>query len=158
LLTKNLAIQGPGAGQLFISGLGSRAFEVAQGSTVSVSGLTISGSSSIWSSYPLVTAWAGYGGGILNHGTLTLSACTVNGTVFGDRAEGGGIFNDGTLTVSGCNLSGSHADGSSGGDEGGSGASGAGIANWGTATLTNTIISNNTASETTTYPWFNKGG
>ena len=35
---------------------------------------------------------------------------------------------------------------------------GAGIANWGSATLTNTIISNNTASETTTYPWFNKGG
>src|SRR6266516_811478 len=41
LLTKNLTIQGPGASQLAISGSGSRAFEVAQGSALTLIGLTI---------------------------------------------------------------------------------------------------------------------
>jgi hypothetical protein len=158
LLAKNLTIQGPGAGQLVISGSGSRAFEVAEGSAVTLSGLTIKGSSSFWTSYPVVTAWAGYGGGILSHGTLTLSACTVSGSVQGALARGGGIFNDGTLNVIGCTISNSFADGSTSSYENPEAASGAGIANFGVATLTNTIISNNRASATTTYPWFNKGG
>src|SRR5687768_6773207 len=155
LITKDLTIQGPGAGQLSISGspilgAGSRAFEVAQGSTLTLSGLKISGSSDYWASYPIETPWAGYGGGILNHGTLAASGCTFTGVVFG-YAEGGAIFSDGTLTLSGCNVSGGLASGGS--------ASGGGISNWGTATLTNTIISNNAAKPlTTTYPWFNKGG
>src|SRR5438105_4928667 len=152
LLTTNLTIQGPGAGQLAISGAGWRAFEVAQGSAVILSGLTISGSGSAWETYPIVTPWAGYGGGILNHGTLTMSNCTVSGVISGYSTEGGAIFSDGTLTLSDCTVSNSSAEGTA--------TSGAGISNWGTATLTNTIISNNRADPgaTLSYPWFNKGG
>jgi hypothetical protein len=63
--------------------------------------------------------WDGYGGGILNHGTLTVSACTIDNSHA--LNEGGGIFSDGTLTVSDCTVSGNSA------------AYGAGIANSGTA-------------------------
>ena len=150
LLSKNLTIQGPGAGQLAIRGSGSRAFEVAQGSAITLSGLTVSGSSDYWAGYPVATPWAGHGGGILNHGTLAASGCTFGGLITG-HGEGGAIFSDGTLSFSGCTISGGYAQGSD--------TSGAGISNWGTATLTNTIISNNAAQPgTLSYPWFNKGG
>jgi hypothetical protein len=156
LITKDLTIQGPGAGQLSITGspilgTGSRAFEVAEGSALTLSGLKISGSSDFWTSYPVVTAWAGYGGGILNHGTLAASGCTFTGVVFG-YAEGGAIFSDGTLTLSACTVAGGLAQGGE--------TRGGGISNWGTATLTNTIVSNNAAqpSASLTYPWSNKGG
>jgi len=152
LLDKDLTVQGPGAGKLVISGgLSSRAFEVAQGSTVVLSGVAISGSSSYWTSYPVVTAWSGYGGGILNHGSLTVSACTISGVVYG-YAQGGGIFSDGTLSVIGCTVTNSRAES---GDT-----SGGGISNWGAATFTNSIISNNAAEppSSLSYPWFNKGG
>jgi hypothetical protein len=155
LLTKDLTIQGPGAGQLVISGsstsgTGSRAFEVAEGSALTLSGLKISGSSDYWASYPVETPWAGYGGGILNHGTLAASGCTFSGYV--TVGEGGAIFSDGTLTLSACTVTNSGAGSTTG--------SGAGISNWGTATLTNTIISNNAAqpSFSLSYPWYNKGG
>jgi len=152
-LTKNLTIQGPGAGQLKINASGSneRAFEVDQTATAALSGLTISGTSSAWASYPAAAPWDGYGGGILNHGTLTVTACTVSGVIYGYNTEGGGIFNDGMLTLSDCTVSNCTAEGTATG--------GAGISNWGTATLTNTVISNNMADPNLeTYPWFNKGG
>src|SRR5262249_11771947 len=110
-LTKNLTIQGPGAGQLTISGYSgytrrhpppaSRVFEVAQNTTVTLSGLTISNGNGV-ASASSVAPWDGYGGGILNHGTLTVSGCTVDSN---SAHEGGGIFSDGTLTVSGCTVS-----------------------------------------------------
>jgi hypothetical protein len=157
LITKDLTIQGPGAGQLVISGspilsAGSRAFEVAEGSALTLSGLKISGSSDYWATYYDVTPtpWAGYGGGVLNHGTLAASGCTFTGGTLGTSAEGGAIFSDGTLTLSACTVAGGLAQGGS--------TRGGGISNWGTATLTNTIVSNNSASATTTYPWFNQGG
>ena len=154
LLTKDLTIQGPGAGQLTISGSAGgneRAFEVGQTATVSLSGLTISGTSSYWASQPAGAPWAGYGGGILNHGTLTVSGCTVSGHIDG-YAEGGGIFSDGTLNLNASTVSGCWAEGGS--------TSGGGISNWGTAMLTNTVISNNMADPdaSLSYPWFNKGG
>src|SRR5687767_11056915 len=105
LLAKNLTIQGPGNGQLAIRGSASRAFEVAPGSAITLSGLTISGSSDYWASYPVATPWAGHGGGILNHGTLAASGCTFGGSISG-YSEGGAIFSDGTLSFSGCTISG----------------------------------------------------
>jgi hypothetical protein len=159
LLNKDLIIQGPGADKLTINGnAASRVFEVAPAAKASLSGMKITGGySNAWATYPLITPWAGYGGGILNHGSLTVNACTVSGTVNGTYAQGGGIFSDGSLSVSGCTFSGGFANGSDAAD---TGASGGGIANWGTATLTNSIISNNSASvdATLSYPWFNKGG
>jgi predicted outer membrane repeat protein len=138
-LTKNLTIQGPGAGQLTISGYGgqtfTRVFEVAPNTTVTLSGLNIiNGSGYASAQNPGYAPWDGYGGGILNLGTLTLSACTIdyNSALNG----GGGIYSDGTLTVSGCTVYGNRA------------ADGAGIATSGTATLVNSTISNNNASDT----------
>jgi hypothetical protein len=145
-LTRDLTIQGPGAGQLTISGnsanwysdysairntYASRVFEVAQNATVTLSGLTISNGDGL-AGYTLGQHLSDYeGGGILDHGTLTLSDCTVSN----DHADhvGGGIYSDGTLAVTGCTISGNHAIG------------GAGIENWGTATVVSSTISGNIA-------------
>jgi predicted outer membrane repeat protein len=145
-LTKDLTIQGPGAGQLTISGnsanwysdygairdtSASRVFEVAQNATVTPSGLTISNGDGL-AGYTLGQRPSDYeGGGILDHGTLRLSGCAISNN-HADHV-GGGIYSDGTLTVSGCTVSGNHAIG------------GAGIANWGTATLVSSTISGNIA-------------
>ena len=121
-LTKNLTIQGPGAGQLTISGAGStsttqhgqktstmtrsRVFEIAQNATVTLSGLTISKGDGLASSAS-VAPGDNYGGGILNHGTLTVSSCTVSGN---SATYGGSIYNaGGTVTVSTSTLSGNMA-------------------------------------------------
>jgi hypothetical protein len=156
-INKNLTIQGPGASAMKIdAGIYSyqRAFEVGANATVALSGLTINGSSNGWLSY---SPFAGEGGGILNHGALTLNACTVSGIVYGPVAQGGGIYNDGTLNVSACTFSNSSAIGS---DYDGNAANGGAIANWGTATLTNSTISLNSATsdQYDTYPYHNKGG
>jgi hypothetical protein len=145
-LTKNLTIQGPGAGQLTISGnsanwysdystirntYASRVFEVAQNATVTLSGLTISNGDGL-AGYTLGQHPGDFtGGGILDHGMLTLSGCTISNN-HADHV-GGGIASDGTLMVTGCTVSGNHAIG------------GAGIENWGTATLVSTTISSNIA-------------
>src|SRR5262249_47808179 len=112
-ITKNLTIRGPGAGLLTISGGGSsRVFEVdGAGTIVTLNGLTISNGDGIagGSAQPS----DGLGGGILNYGNLTISACTLSG----DSASftGGGIDNEDALTVSGCTLSGNSASGNGGG-------------------------------------------
>jgi hypothetical protein len=144
-LTKNLTIQGPGAGQLTISGnsanwysdysairntYASRVFEVAQNATVTLSGLTISNGDGL-AGYTLGKHPSDYeGGGILDHGTLTVSGCPISNN---HASVGGGIYSDGTLTVTGCTISGNHA------------ISGAGITNGGTATLVSSTISGNIA-------------
>ncbi len=108
-LTKNLTIQGPGASQLTISGNNttltthaSRVFEVAQNTTVTLSGMTINDHGVSLKSWSVAVK---YGGGILNHGTLTITGSTLtdNHTYGGD---GGAIFSDGTLTITGSTLSG----------------------------------------------------
>jgi hypothetical protein len=106
LFIKNrLTISGPGASQLTVSGnYTSRVFEVAQtAKQVILSGMKIING---------VASNSG-GGGILNHGTLTVSGCTLSGN---SATYGGGIasFNL-TLTVSGCTLSGSTATTAGGG-------------------------------------------
>jgi hypothetical protein len=144
VINKSLTIQGPGAGQLAISGggsygssVGSRVFEVYGASTnVTLSGLTITQGNSQGTLHP------GYGGGIDNENgsRLTVSGCTlsnnrataygggiynleatlniVNSTLSGNYAGcGGGIDNDygATLTVSGCTLSNNRATDCGGG-------------------------------------------
>jgi hypothetical protein len=104
-VTKNLTIQGPGAGQLTISGGGSsRVFEVANKTTVTLSGLTISNGT------------AAAGGGILVDygGTLTINNSTLSSNTAG--YYGGAIDNQGAnLTISGCTLSGNSVVAGSGG-------------------------------------------
>ncbi len=156
LINHNLTIAGPGAGELTVSGNhGSRVFEVAAGTHVALSSLTISNglavggdgggilnsgtltvSGSILSSNSANLQWkghnafGGYGGGIYNSGTLTVSGSTLSGNSAGD---GGGIFNSGTGTVS---VSGSILSGNSA-------AAGAGIWNADALTISNSALSGN---------------
>jgi len=153
-------IQGPSAGQLTISGgFTSRVFEVdGAGTTVSLSGLTIIDGDGVAGG----TAQSndGFGGAILNSGTLTVSGCTLSDNTADDgdgiynnhgtltvststlsgnyssgnynyTALGGGICNAGTATVNGCTLSGN------------SGVDGGGICNFGTATVDGCTLSGN---------------
>ena len=86
-IAKNLAIEGPGSGDLVISGNNdSWVFNIA-GGNVAISGMTIQ-----------------YGG-IDNFGTLTLTNTTISGTT-PNRVQGGGIFNRGTLTLTNSTVSG----------------------------------------------------
>jgi hypothetical protein len=156
LISHNVTVAGPGAGQLTISGNhASRVFEVAAGTQVTLSGLTIANG---------LTA-GGDGGGILNGGTLTVSGSTLSGNSTTDRwkgntntgGHGGGIYNSGTLTVDGNTiLSGNSATAVGGGiDNAGvltlSNSAvlhntGNGIFNFGTATVRGSTLSGNTAS------------
>ena len=126
LISHNVTIAGPGAGQLTVSGNNaSRVFEVAKSTkSVTLSGLTISkGSANSSTTFK--------GGGIYNAGTLTVSNSTLSYNTASNG--GGGIANDGTLTVSGSTLSGN------------SSAAGGGIANSGTLTVSGSTLSGNTA-------------
>ena len=94
LITQSLTIDGPGAGNLTISGnFASRVFEVGQsnGIKVTLSGLTITSG----------VAQDGLGGGAIeNFGNLTVSNCTLSGnaaqlTGSFPEGSGGAIFNQG---------------------------------------------------------------
>jgi hypothetical protein len=73
----------------------------------------------------------GVGGGIANFGILTINTSTISDNSGGDGG-GGGIANSGTLAISSSTISGNSATGSGGGIQG-------------TATLQDSIISNNTS-------------
>ena len=90
--------------------------------TLMLTGCTVSGNTS-----------DDYGGGICNFGgTLTLTNCTISGNTA--NYVGGGICNSGTLTLTNCTISGNTAN-----------YGGGGIYNYGTLTLTNCTVSGNTA-------------
>jgi parallel beta-helix repeat protein len=140
-INKSLTIQGPGAGQLAINGGNTsnfifqsntfRVFEVDGATTnVTLSGLTITQGYAQSGTEPY------YGGGIPNHGTLTVDSCILSNNRGG---YGGGIDNEygATLTVSGCTLSNNRADNFGGG-----------IYNiGGTLTVINTTLSGNSVND-----------
>jgi CSLREA domain-containing protein len=122
--TGKLTILSDGGSATIDAQKASRVSFVSPGSEVEFQGLTITGGSDL----------AG-GGGILNHGTLTLTGSTLSG----NRATyyGGGILNFGTATVAACTLDGNSAD------------YGGGIADFGAVTLTvtgSTLSGNSTRS------------
>jgi large repetitive protein len=90
-----VTVIGAGAGQTVIDAdaLGDRVFHVHEGAMLHLQGVTVTGGSAF--------TWTGFeesvsGGGILNQGTLTVTASAISG----NSAEwGGGIYNLGTLTV-----------------------------------------------------------
>jgi hypothetical protein len=170
-LTHNISIEGPGADLLTVRGSGyspptnpSRVFTVLEGATVSISGLTITNG---WA--PVGGADdANLGGGIANHGTLTLSNSTVTGNRVNSCPDpngcfdptpdtaGAGVFNgnaDGTavLTIINSTVSDNYATANGG-------SYGSGIANGVNAVdprypLGGTVIlSNSTVSGNNTYP------
>ena len=129
LITNNLSIVGSGATNLAISGNhSSRILEIASNTIVSISGLTLrdgqagNGTNSLPPSGP--GGLGANGGGILNAGTMVLSACTVAGNSAGNGGSGfpsapggggGGVCNNGTLTLNNCTLSGNSAGAGGGG-------------------------------------------
>jgi hypothetical protein len=127
-ITHNVTIKGPGAGHLAVNGNAtSRVFENFA-SNVTISGFTITNG---FSSNNL-------GGGILNHGGLTLSDSIINNSL---AVSGGGIACDGggILTVTDSNISGNGA--------GGIGGQGGGIYTDGTTVIViNSTISGNGAT------------
>jgi Right handed beta helix region len=134
-ITHNVTINGPGAVNLAVNGnTASRMFENFA-SDVTISGLTIT------NGLPPIADNNG-GGGILNHGELTLSDSIVSNSVAFSNSSGGGIFCDagGTLTITNSQISSNSAgnlvDGVGGGICGADGA---------TVTVTHSMINDNGA-------------
>lgn len=94
-IARNLAIHGPGADLLTLSGQHrNRIFRVAAGGLhVAMSGLTIAG------------GLAADGGGILSDGHLTLTACTIADNRAMGTAGGGVLVRGATGTFTGCTFS-----------------------------------------------------
>jgi Right handed beta helix region len=129
-VTHNVAISGPGTGSLAVNG--NHTFRVFENfaSGVTISTLTITNG---------FAADNNGGGGVLNHGGLTLGDSIVSNcaTPRGNNQEGGGIFNDAgaTLTLTGSTVTGN-----------GAGCAGGGIYSTNAQlTVTNSTISSNSA-------------
>jgi hypothetical protein len=140
-----------GGGRLTVSGNdASRVFQIDPGVRAELDGLTITHGHDT----------DGYGGGIVNFGTLTVRNCGLirndgngisnfgtltvrNSTLSGNAAVvGGGIYNYGTLLVTGSTLTGNSAITTVGEPSG----YGGGIYNrYGTLTISNSTLSGNTA-------------
>ena len=151
-ITKNLTIDGPGAGALAVSGasLANLSVFVVDNVTATISGLTIKDGG--------LNAGHCAGGGIDNSGTLTITNSTVSGSL--SDCDGGGIYNgSGTVTLTNSTVSGNTCD-DGGGIYNGSGMltvtnstvssnTGGGIFNAsGTVTVTNSTVSGNTRAGT----------
>ncbi|HUK13821.1 MAG TPA: choice-of-anchor Q domain-containing protein [Thermoanaerobaculaceae bacterium] len=167
-INASIAISGPGSVNLGVNAnLASRIFEVAAGKTVTISGLLIEGGQVTGGNGGAGgiggSGGDGQGGGILNHGDLTVTACNffknhaiggVGGAGTGSDSiggpggtgKGGAIFNDtgATLQVNDCQFGLDEAVGGTGGDGdgiGGIGGSGAGgdICSQGSMTMTGSL-------------------
>ncbi len=147
-------ITGPRAGVTIkgnytTSGVTNSVFEIEQGATATLSGLTITGgNNAIWGggvdnfygTATLIdcTVSGNAGGGFVNNfGSATLTDCTIsdNSTGYYGFGGGGGVWSYGTTTLTNCTISGNSAP-----------AGGGGLANYGgTTTLTNCTVSGNSA-------------
>jgi hypothetical protein len=145
----NVTIVGPGSGQLSVSGGGaSRVLEMFAGTTVSVSGLTLTG------------GFADSGGGVRNAGTLTLTDCSITNNQASisldgtgtetPLAQGGGLYSSGSLTLIRCTVSGNSATLTAGNLYAGNANGGGLYANGATVTLVNSTVSGNSATGTYT--------
>ena len=132
-LTGAFEVRGPGASKLAVSrSTGQfRIFTIADGATITLSNLTISGG---------LTAGTDDGGGILNSGRLTVSRSEVRGN---SGYVGGGIRNtdDGSLTIESSTVSDNTARANATGGEGGGGI----LNRDGTVMVVNSTVSGNTA-------------
>ena len=159
LLSDSVQIVGKGANVLAVSGNdASRIFEIADGVTATISGLTIRNGRA-----PLNSTADAFGGGLLNgSGTLNLSFCHVtNNKAIGGTAangnggfgNGGGIDNNsgGTVTIANCTLSGNIATGGNAtnnlpNNTPHAGQGGGVYSGYSTLTMSNTTISGNAAN------------
>ena len=131
--------------------------------TLTVNSCSISGNSSVGKGFR-----AAEGGGILNFGTLTINKCTLSGNTAnsGVGGAGGGIFSGGTLVIANSTISQNQTAGGGGGIlsggtngslslsnvtiSGNSSGFGGGIdAAYGSATIQNSIVANNSGGNCT---------
>jgi len=137
-IDKNLTITGNGALNTFIDGgKNDRVFFITSG-TINISGVTIQNGR--------VTANNAIGGGIINHGTLTLTSSRIRGNSIDYSTEnsktyGGGIYSSGDLTLINCLVSGNSCL-----------SNGGGINASKNLTLINTTITGNKSLNFTTSP------
>ncbi len=129
----DLTIIGPGAAALTVSGNHAfRIFDVI-GSSVAVSGLTLTAGLS-----------NDTGGAVQNAGTLRVTACVFSGNVvnsqLGSYQGGGAVFNSGVLNVTDCTLSNNAASGDQQNV-------GGGIYNTGTLTVMNSVVTGNSVGD-----------
>ena len=109
VLSRDVTIESVPARTPTISGDGqSRIFEIAAGARVTLSDLNLSDGDGVANNPAGTSRDDGYGGAILNLGTLTVSGSSF--TSNSARVDGGGLFNDGTLTVSGSSFTSNSAD------------------------------------------------
>jgi hypothetical protein len=144
-----LTIQNGVGGEFVVGGGG-----IFNNGTLTLTNCTLSGNN-VYDGYDGIET-SGVGGGILNFGTAVLTNCTLSG----NGAPVGGIANTGDLTLTNSIVSDNRANDIELGGEGGgiyntdtatlrvtnstiSGNSGRGILNFGTAVLTNSILSGN---------------
>jgi HYR domain len=122
-INDDLTINGPGVFSIIVSGNhASRVFNITDGVTAMISGLTISDGN----------AGGTNGGGIFNQDTLTLTNVVLSGnTAF----SGGGIRNGGFMTITNVTMSGNSAT------------QGGGLYNGGDLTITDSTISGNSATQ-----------
>jgi hypothetical protein len=111
LIEKDLTVSGAAFSQVPVVGILGRVFEISAGATVTLTGLAITKGFQIADGTPFSDS----GGGILNHGTLTLSWDTIQdnqvlGTK-GSRGCGGGLYNDGSVTMQNVIVQGNSAEG-----------------------------------------------
>ena len=153
-INRNLTIDGPGASEIVVSGKNAvQDFDIASAVTAKISGITIE------SGYTSAS-----GGGILNSGTLTVTGSTVSGN--SAATYGGGIYSTGYLTVINSAISNNQAVGNdvygggggigNGGNTmsvvgttfaGNSAEFGGAISSGEDATVTDSILTGNTATE-----------
>jgi hypothetical protein len=126
VVSTSVSLIGLGASTTMING-GGTVVTVANGVSVTISGVTIAGGSP--SSTPETP-----GGGVVNEGALTLIDTIVTGNV---ADAGGGIYNAGTLTTKRAVVSHNSVDGSY--------EAGGGLLNTGSASLVDSIVSHNDA-------------
>ncbi len=119
--THAVAIDGPGAGLVTISGGGEfQVINVPKAATAALQGITITG------------GVATFGGGVENLGTLTLKNTILEGN--SASQDGGGLLSTGTVSITGGTISGNSA------------VAGGGVFGEGSLSLTSTTLSGNSAS------------
>jgi hypothetical protein len=161
VVSQNVTIQSVPARTPTISGNGlSRVFAISAGAQVTLDNLTLIGGNGVANNPSGSAGNDGFGGAILNLGSLTVSGSTVSGN--SANGNGGGISNPGTLTVTGSAIVNNTAGGNAGGvfnDAGGhlaltnaaisgntSGYYGGGLSNFGAAAIAGGSIDHNSAA------------
>jgi hypothetical protein len=126
-IADDLSLTGPGGANLTISGNNtSRVFNIIFGADVEISDVTIAGGNDGGD-------YTSPGGGVANHGNLTMTNTTISNNV-SSGLGGGGIYNAGTMIIDNSLITLNRAIG------------GGGVCNIGSLTMTESTVSGNSAT------------